>query len=144
MTERPWDLQVAVDCDDPHELATWWAEALSWEVEPQDAEFIQSMVDQGFAQESEVRTFRGKRVWAAGAAVIHPDGHQPRLLFQRVPEGRTVKNRVHWDLRRPHGSPTSEDVERLVTMGAQRIGEGQQGPHSWVVLADPEGNEFCV
>ena len=144
MTYQPWNLQVAIDCDDPHELATWWAEALGWEVEPQDEVFIQSMVDQGFAQESEVRTYRGNRVWAAGAAINHPGGNMPRFLFQKVPEVKSVKNRVHWDLRSPHGQATTEDVERLVTMGARRIGEGQQGPHSWVVLADPEGNEFCI
>lgn len=144
MTSQPWDLQVVVDCGDPHELATWWAEALAWEVEPQEEAFIQSMLDQGFAQESDVRTFRGKRVWSDGCAVVHPGGHQPRMLFQHVPEGRTAKNRVHWDLRSPGGRADPEDVERLVTMGARRIGEGRQGPHSWVVLADPEGNEFCV
>ena len=144
MTNQPWDLQVAVDCDDPHELATWWAEALAWDVETQEEDFIQSMLDQGLAEESEVRTFRGKRVWADGAAVVHPDGNQPRLLFQRVPEPKTVKNRVHWDLRSPQGPARPEDVERFITMGARRIGEGNQGPHSWVILADPEGNEFCV
>lgn len=144
MTNQPWDVQVTVDCEDPHELATWWAEALGWDVESQDEAFIQSMVDQGFAQESDVRTYRGKRVWAAGAAITNPGGRMPRILFQTVPELKTVKNRVHWDLRSPQGQATPEDVERLLAMGAQRIGEGHQGPQSWVVLADPEGNEFCI
>lgn len=87
---------------------------------------------------------RGKRTWAAGAAIVHPGGHTPRLLFQSVPEAKTIKNRVHWDLRAPDGGSSPEDVEHFITMGARRIGEGQQGPHSWVVLTDPEGNEFCV
>ncbi len=144
MTNQPWDMQVSVDCDDPHELATWWAEALGWNVELQDEAFIQSMMDQGFAQESDVRTFREKRVWAAGCAIVHPGDHRPRVLFQSVPERKSVKNRVHWDLRSPHGEAGPKDVERLITMGARRIGEGRQGPVSWVVMADPEGNEFCV
>ncbi|MGO1384589.1 MAG: VOC family protein [Arachnia sp.] len=144
MTHQTWDLQVAIDCHDPHELSTWWAEALGWDVEPQDEAFIQDMVDQGLAQESEVRTFRGKRVWASGAAITHPSGNAPRVLFQSVPERKTVKNRVHWDLRKQAAPSAPEDVERLITLGAHRIGEGHQGPHSWVILADPEGNEFCL
>lgn len=144
MGEQPWNLQVVGDCDDPHELATWWAEALHWDVEPQDEDFIASMVEQGFANESDVTTFRGRRVWAAGAAIVHPHGQFPRVLFQSVPEPKSVKNRVHWDLRRHEGTASPEDVERLITLGARRLGEGRQGPHSWVVLADPEGNEFCM
>lgn len=144
MTQEPWDIQLAVDSADPHEQAHWWAEALGWNVEPQDEAFIQSMVDQGNASDDDVRTFRGKLVWRIGAAITHPSGHQPRVLFQEVPEAKSTKNRVHWDLRTADGKADAADVERLVNLGAKRIGEGQLGPSRWVVLADPEGNEFCV
>ena len=144
MAQHPLDLQVAIDCEDPHALAAWWAEALGWEVETQDEAFIQSMLVQGMAQETDVRTFRGKRVWRMGTAINHPDGHRPRMLFQQVPELKTTKNRVHWDLRTATGEADPEAVERLIAMGARRIGEGHQGPSNWVILEDPEGNEFCV
>ena len=144
MTQPPWDIQLTIDCENPHELAHWWAEALGWDVETQDEGFIQSMLDQGLAQESDVATFRAARVWKAGAAINHPGEHRPRLLFQKVPELKTTKNRIHWDLRNASGAASEQDVDRLVAMGAARIGEGSQGPSSWVVLADPEGNEFCV
>lgn len=144
MAQEPWDLQMAVDCEDPHEQAHWWAEALGWEVEPQDEAFIQSMLDQGRAEDSDVRTFRGGLVWKIGAAINHPDGHHPRVLFQAVPEPKIIKNRVHWDLRSASGSADEADVERIVALGAKRIGEGRLGPATWVVLEDPEGNEFCI
>ncbi len=137
-------MQLTVDCEDPHELAHWWAEALGWDVEPQDEAFILSMVEKGMAEESDVRTFRGKRVWRMGGAIVHPDGHLPRVLFQKVPELKTTKNRVHWDLRYANGAAEEADVDRLIALGARRIGEGSQGPASWVVLEDPEGNEFCI
>ncbi|MFC0672476.1 VOC family protein [Brachybacterium hainanense] len=71
-------------------------------------------------------------------------GHQ--LLFIEVPEGKTVKNRIHLDLR-PRDLTQAEEVARLLAAGATEIADrrGQYGPGSgWVVLADPEGNEFCV
>lgn len=144
MSAQPYTVQVVVDCHRPHELADWWAEALRWEVEPQDEAFIRSMVDQGFATEAETTTHKGALVWASGAAINHPDGgNAPRILFQQVPEAKTVKNRVHLDLR-ASGEPMADELDRLVALGATRIGEGSQGPHHWVVLADPEGNELCL
>jgi hypothetical protein len=65
------------------------------------------------------------------------------LLFQLVPEPKTVKNRLHLDLR--FGAENLEkEVARLVGMGATELWRGAQGPHTWATLADPEGNEFCV
>lgn len=135
--------QVVVDCREPHALADWWAETLGWEVEAQDAGFIRSMVEQGYATEAETTTHRGSLVWASGAAINPPDGTTaPRLLFVQVPEGKTVKNRMHLDLR------GSADIDALRTSlearGAARLWEASQGPHSWVTWADPEGNEFCA
>lgn len=142
----PMSFQVTVDCREPHTLADWWARTLGWEVEPQDATFIASMVEQGHASEADTTTHRGALVWRDGAAIVHP-GPAPvpggRVYFQKVPEGKTVKNRVHLDLR-PGPGESSPSVEALVARGATVVGEGRQGPHTWTVLTDPEGNEFCV
>ena len=97
------NIQIAVDCKNPHELADWWAETLDWAVEPQDEAFIRSMIEQGFATEAETTIHNGKLVWGAGAAIRPPeelDAKPParRILFQTVPEEKTIKNRVHWDV----------------------------------------------
>jgi Glyoxalase-like domain len=137
------DFQVTIDCASPHELADWWAEALGWTVEPSDEAFIRQMVEQGHATDDETTTHKGVLVWKTGAAVNSPDPGRPRLLFQLVPEAKTVKNRVHLDLR--FGAERQEaEVARLVGMGAKELWRASQGPHSWVTMADPEGNEFCV
>ncbi len=138
-------VQVVVDCADPHPLADWWAAALGWQVEPQDEEFIRSMVDQGFATDDDTTHHHGRLVWASGAAINHPEGtdRAPRILFVQVPEAKTVKNRVHLDLR-PGVDATTAELDRLLAIGATRIGQGSQGPQAWVVLTDPEGNELCL
>ncbi|MEM9653136.1 MAG: VOC family protein [Actinomycetota bacterium] len=156
--DTPCSLQIVIDTEDAHVLADWWAETLGWEVEHQDEGFIRSMIEQGFATEADTVTHRGALVWAGAAAIGPPadgaDGAaappgpgasgRPRILFQDVPEAKTVKNRIHLDLR---PGPT-EDVaairQRLLERGAVEVGGGQQGPHRWVTLADPEGNEFCL
>jgi len=140
-----YDFQGSVDSSDPHTLADWWAETLGWEVERSDEAFIQRMISEGYASEDDTKTHNGVLVWKEGAAIRHPDGLQraPRVLFQLVPEKKSVKNRVHLDVR--IGTDDVEaTVDKLVGRGAQFIHRGQQGPHSWVALADPEGNEFCV
>jgi hypothetical protein len=142
----PYTLQVVIDCAEPHPLADWWAEALGWEVEPQDADFIRSMVDQGFATDADTTTHQGRLVWRTGAAVRHPEGLEraPRLLFQQVPEAKTVKNRVHLDLR-SSAAPSPAERDRLLSLGATQVGSGTEGPRTaWVVLQDPEGNELCL
>ncbi|MEY2404388.1 MAG: hypothetical protein QOD38_1939 [Acidimicrobiaceae bacterium] len=107
-----WE-QVIVDARDPAALGAWWREALGWVVvndEPDEFE-------------------------------IRPRADQlPGLLFGRVPEPKTTKNRLHLDFR-----PDDRDAEvtRLLALGATRVDVGQ-GEQTWVVLADPEGNEFCV
>jgi hypothetical protein len=82
-----YDFQLTVDATAPHDLADWWAETLRWQVEPQDAEFIRRMVEQGHASEADTTTHRGALVWRAGAAIVHP-GTGQRVLFQAVPEGK--------------------------------------------------------
>ena len=137
------DFQVVVDCAAPHELADWWADALGWQVEAQDEAFIRRMIDAGYATEDQTTTHRGALVWKEGAAINSPDPNRPRVLFQQVPEGKTVKNRMHLDLR--VGAERREaEVARLVAAGATELHRASQGPHEWATLADPEGNEFCV
>ena len=135
--------QVCIDCADPHRLVRFWAEAMGYEIEDH-SEGIARIIEQGWAAEDETVVVDGRRAWRTAAACRDTSGDgRPRLLFQVVPEAKTVKNRVHLDL---HVGPERRDaeVERLIGLGAVRLGEGQQGPHSWVVLADPEGNELCV
>jgi hypothetical protein len=139
-----YDVQITIDCAEPHALAKWWAAALGWRKEPSNEGFIRKMVEQGLAKEDDTTTFDGELVWKGGAAVVRPDGVSPRLLFQEVPEAKSVKNRVHLDLR-IGTDDVDAMVERLVANGATFLHRGQQGPvHTWMTLADPEGNEFCV
>jgi len=139
--------QVVIDCPDPHVLAEWWAETMSWKVEEQDEAFIRSMIEQGHATEAETRVYRGALVWRTGAA-IHPDTpagpDRPRWLFQEAPEGKSVKNRMHIDIRAEEGTDIEALRASLLARGATKLHEGREGPHTWVTMADPEGNEFCV
>jgi hypothetical protein len=138
-----FDVQIVIDSASPHELADWWAEALGWQVEPQDESFIRRMVETGAASEADTTRHRGALVWKVGAAITSPDPGRPRVLFQVVPERKTVKNRLHVDVRvGPEARET--EVARLVALGATELWRASQGPYEWATLADPEGNEFCV
>ena len=143
----PYDVQLVIDTPDPHGLADWWAETLGWVVEPSDEGFIRAMVAAGHASEEDTTTHRGALVWKEGAALLHPGGPEsgrPRILFQLVPEAKTVKNRVHLDLRAGPGDDPERTIEELIRRGATLLHRGNQGPARWATLADPEGNEFCV
>ncbi len=142
-----YDFQVLIDSADPHVLADWWADAIGWVVEPGDEDFIRRMIAEGYASEADTTTHRGTLVWREGAAIRHPEapekGPRRRILFQLVPEPKTVKNRVHLDVW--VGAENVEgEVARLVAVGATELHRGRQGPHSWVTIADPEGNELCL
>ena len=107
-----WE-QTTVDCADPTRLGQWWSEALGWVVVHDDPEVFE----------------------------IRPGPDQiPGLLFLRVDDTKTTKNRLHLDFR---PDDQEAEVERLLRLGAERVEIGQ-GEQSWAVLADPEGNEFCV
>ena len=137
------DVQVVIDSAHPHEQADWWADALGWQVEPQDEALIERMVAEGHATAEQTTRHRGALVWAVGAAIRSPEPGRPRILFQVVPEAKTVKNRQHLDVH--VGAEAREaEVARLVGRGATELWRASQGPFSWVTLADPEGNEFCV
>lgn len=142
-----YDIQVAVDSKDSHAQADWWAETLGWVVEPTDQAFIDAMIARGFASEEDTIVHNGVRVWKDGAAIC-PEGDvgakgRRRILFQPAPEGKTVKNRVHWDVRLD-GDDKDAVRAALEARGATFLWEASQGPHSWYTMADPEGNEFCI
>ncbi|QBJ97329.1 VOC family protein [Rhodococcus sp. ABRD24] len=138
-----YEIQVTVDSANPHAQAKWWARALGWQVEPSDEQFIRGLVAAGHARESDTLVFEGVLVWREGAAISDPEHpQQPRILFQLVPEGKSVKNRLHLDLR--VGDRREEVAEELAADGASILHRGQQGPSVWITMADPEGNEFCV
>jgi predicted enzyme related to lactoylglutathione lyase len=110
---------VCVDSQDPSRIATFWGAALGWRRTYQDDDEIVLEPPAGSAEE----------------------GVGPDILFLRVPEDKIVKNRLHFDLR-----PDDQDAEvrRLIELGARPVSVGQGPDCSWVVLADPDGNEFCV
>jgi len=120
--------EIVVDCQDPVAQAAFWAAVLGYHV---------------------VRTAHGQveiAAWPREPADLAEQVRQapvvPALVFVTVPEGKTVKNRLHLDVRPADGSIEAE-VARLVALGARRADVGQ-GSQPWAVLADPEGNEFCV
>lgn len=138
---------VTIDSADPGRLAAFWAKALGYEeAEPPD----------GFESWTAWLKHNGvpKREWNDGAYLSDPAGQGPTLSFLRVPEAKTVKNRVHLDLKVGGGRHQSakkrrarieKAVGRLVRDGASVQREVEQdGDLDHVVMADPEGNEFCV
>ena len=138
-----YTFQVTFDSREPHTQADWWAETLGWQVEPSNEDFIRSMVEQGMATEDDTTSHNGVLVWKAGAALKPPEPGAPRVLFQLVPVGKTVKNRVHLDIR-IGDDDLDTVVARLAGRGATELHRGNQGPSVWVTMTDPEGNEFCV
>ncbi|PLW71829.1 VOC family protein [Streptomyces sp. SCUT-3] len=117
--------ELTVDCHDPEGLAVFWCEVLGFEV-----------IDR-----SEGKVEIGS--WVPTVEDVRARQMPPTLLFVRVPEGRTAKNRLHLDVSPIDGS-TEDEVARLLGLGATRTDVGQGAGRSWVVMADPEGNEFCV
>jgi hypothetical protein len=107
---------IAIDAVQPRVVADFWCSVLGWQVFEEDD----------------------------GVISIAPlDGAWPRIDVAPVPEHKTVKNRLHLDLR-ADGMPTADELERLLDLGARRVDVGQAPGATWVVLSDPEGNEFCL
>jgi len=113
---------ICVDCADPWALGHWWAEVLGYRVRPHDADDLAALDARGIERPEDDPSI----------AVDPVDGLGPTFFFNRVPEAKTVKNRVHVDV---FGDP--DDLERR---GATLL----DGCADWTVMADPEGNEFCV
>jgi hypothetical protein len=116
--------ELAIDCADPASLARFWCAVLDYEVRDDEDGFVAIGSPQ------------------APDGTKHPGPVPPALTFARVPEAKTVKNRLHLDIN-PTDREQAEEVRRLLDLGARHADIGQ-GDVSWVVLADPEGNEFCV
>ena len=128
-------LQITVDARDPRRLAAFWAVALGYVLQPPRPGYL---VSSGDGAREEQYT-----------ALVDPAGFGPRLLFQRVPEPKTLKNRVHLDVNAGHGAmdrraAVRSHMSQLVAAGATVRQEVQEESGWWVVLADPEGNEFCL
>ncbi|HEX2023686.1 MAG TPA: VOC family protein [Acidimicrobiales bacterium] len=142
--------QVVFDAAEPHALAAFWADALHYEHEDIDA-FVGHLVNAGHVPVEYTIAIDGKRRWRSVASLRHPDdpvdergvGTGRRILFQAVPEPKTVKNRVHLDLLVGPEARDSE-VERLVALGATVVGVHDDEGGRWTLLTDPEGNEFDV
>ena len=143
-TTAPPTIQICVDAADPHAQARFWAAALHYELEDHHDQ-VEQLLAAGAITGDDTIEVGGRMAFALAAACRHPQGTGPRVLFQRVPEPKTVKDRIHLDLHHLEGDEAREaEVARLVDLGATRLWDGQQGPQRWVTLADPEGNEFCV
>jgi hypothetical protein len=127
---------VTFDCADPSALSAFWGEVLGYPPEAPPAPFTtwEEALDAWGIPEDHRNDY---------GAVSDPDKVGPRLFLQKVPEGKTVKNRVHLDVRVGADNVEAE-VGRLTGRGATFLHRGRQGPHTWVTLTDPEGNEFCV
>ena len=137
-------IQIAVDAADPHALARFWAAAVGYDVEDHH-DIVAEMLERGFAGADDTVEIDGRLAWRDAAACRDPRGTGPRLLFQAVPEPKTVKDRIHLDLHFPAGEAGRDaEVARLIGLGATKLYDGQLGPQRWVTMADPEGNEFCV
>ncbi|MFJ9585015.1 VOC family protein [Streptomyces acidicola] len=144
--------KLVIDTHDARTMADFWAAALKYEVEDATA-LIDHLLSTGGLPEAAVAEHEGRRAFRGYAAVRHPEdpydsftgiGKGRRLLFQDVPEPKTVKNRLHIDIHAEAGG-RDELVSRLESLGATRVREVDKGPAGhWWLMRDPEGNEFCV
>jgi len=134
--------QIAIDAADPHRLNRFWAAVVDYDIEDHH-DLVEQVIAAGGATRDDAVEIDGRLAWRTGAACRDRQARGPRLLFQQVPEAKSVKNRVHLDLHVGEERRAGE-VQRLVELGATMLYDGQQGPQTWVTMADPEGNEFCI
>jgi len=138
-------IQVVFDCADPAVVARFWATALGYQLQgpPEPSAEWVAWQEEHLPEER----------WNDASAIIDPDGTGPRIYFQRVPEPKAVKNRLHLDINAggPSGTPTSERrvrvdeaVERLAAAGATVVVAQDDHDEYCVTMVDPEGNEFDV
>ncbi len=138
-------VQITIDCADPRALSLFWNDVLGYELPAPPPGFDSwDAFSETLPEE--------KRNMASASQ--DPDGAGPRLFFQRVPEGKSVKNRLHLDVRAAPGLAGDErmaaleaECERLVALGATRVERHEPSPpmaSGHIVMADPEGNEFCL
>lgn len=134
--------QVTFDVADPHAQATFWATVLGLDVEDHSA-LVDQLVADGHMPEADRIVIDGRSAFREAAACRDPNGVEPRLYFQLVPEGKVAKNRVHLDVHVEPGQKEAE-VARLTSLGATLVEtHDDRGPLTYV-MRDPEGNEFCL
>jgi catechol 2,3-dioxygenase-like lactoylglutathione lyase family enzyme len=138
------EFQVTFDCADPERVARFWCEVLGYVVPP---------APEGFASWDDFNASLAPEERGAAFACLDPHGVGPRLFFQRVPEGKVVKNRVHLDVRVGTGMVGEErlaaleaECARLLPLGATRVRllVADEDNESCLVMQDVEGNEFCL
>ena len=118
--------ELVLDCHDPDRLAEFWCAVLGYEVQDDGEDGVVTI---------------GSPLVPEGRS--RPGPVPPTQTFARVPEGKTIKNRLHMDLN-PTDTDQEAEVRRVLALGARPADVGQTGDESWVTLADPEGNEFCI
>lgn len=138
-------LSLTLDAADPALLAAFWAAALGYELEAPP---------EGFASWPEALTAWGvpEEDWNQASAIVDPNGVGPRIFIQRVPESKTAKNRVYLDVHSGAGRPGAKDMATVRAVAAELVANGativaefdRSAIGQWIVMADPEGNEFCV
>ncbi|MEN8653964.1 VOC family protein [Streptomyces sp. 21So2-11] len=143
--------KLVIDAADPHAQADFWAATLGYQVEDNSA-LIERLLGLGAVPREATVKFHGRDAWRELVAVRHPDdpydadsgtGLGRRLLFQHVPEAKTGKNRLHIDVHTAQGTRDAE-VARLEGLGASVLHHVKEPGGEWLVMADPEGNEFCL
>ncbi len=142
------EVQITVDCADPSGLATFWAEVLGYQVQPPPDGFD--------SWDAALEAFGVPRdQWNSRSAILPIEGPHPRVFFQRVPEGKTIKNRLHLDVRVAPGldgdermSALETEANRLKALGATRAYRVEPDKATMesglITMRDPEGNEFCL
>ncbi|MET0414578.1 MAG: VOC family protein [Actinoplanes sp.] len=149
------EIQVTFDAHDPKTLSTFWRDALGYVHPgppgvdlPEGADPLEAWDD--FLERMNVP----KEQRNSASAIEDPDGRGPRIFFQQVPEGKVAKNRLHLDVRNAPGlvgdermAALEEECARLVELGGTRVSRSEPHPpmsHGFIVMQDPEGNEFCL
>ena len=127
-------IQITFDAANPPELAKFWQLAMGYVEEPPPPGFAT------WPEFAAANNIPDDQLDGYGSA-IDPDGNGPRMLFLKVPEGKTAKNRMHLDLQVP--DPDGH-VAELIAAGGTKVDTRSEFGHTWTVMTDPEGNEFCV
>ncbi len=139
-------IQVVFDTADPERLGEFWAAALHYRIQPPPTGYD--------SWEAFLRAMNvPEQDWHSANAIVDPEGKGPRIYFQKMDTPKLAKNRLHLDINASGGSRVTleerearvhTEVERLVELGATRLREVRDEHEYWVVMADPEANEFCV
>ncbi|MFT3969813.1 MAG: VOC family protein [Micropruina sp.] len=149
------EFQVSFDCRDPRALSTFWRDALGYVHPGPPGVTVAEGVDpldawDDFLERAQVPLEQRN----SSSALVDPEGRGPRIFFQQVPEGKQVKNRLHLDVRAAPGltgdermAALEESCERLTALDAVRVQRFEPAPPlsgGFIVMRDPEGNEFCL